>query len=74
MKKTDEIKEYWRNNPTEESKKVAEMFGISNVHARSLKNQSGITHATAFENIQKIVDQQEKEIEKLKAIIRTLMQ
>ena len=74
MKKTDEIKEYWRNNPTEESKKVAEMFGISNVHARTLKNQSGVTHATAFENVQKIVSQQEKEIEKLKAIIRTLIQ
>jgi hypothetical protein len=74
MKRTDEIKEYWRNNPTEESKKVAEMFDISNVHARNLKNQSGVTHATAFESVQKIVSQQEKEIEKLKAIIRTLMQ
>ena len=29
MKKTDEIKEYWRNNPTEESKKVAEkIYGV----------------------------------------------
>jgi hypothetical protein len=74
MKKTDEIKEYWRNNPTEESKKVAEMFDISNAHARSLKHASGITHATAFENLQKIIDQQKEEIEKLKAIIRTLMQ
>jgi len=74
MTKSDEIKEYWRNNPTEESKKVAEMFGITDNNARAKKHLSGITHATAFEKLQKIVDQQEKEIEKLKTIIRTLMQ
>jgi len=73
MSKMEKIKEFWEQNPTMPSEQVSQVLGISRSQARQVKSVSGLTNRKHSEVLESLLQEQQKEISRLKAIILSLL-
>ena len=70
---TKRIKDYLAMNPNATGKEAAEAVGVTLSNLRRIKSINGLTNRNTIDDLQKIIDDKELEINKLKDIIRTLL-
>ena len=70
---TKRIKEYLALNPNATGKEAAEAVGVTLCNLRRIKSINGLTNRNTIDDLQKIIEDKDLEIIKLKDIIRTLI-
>jgi transcriptional regulator with XRE-family HTH domain len=70
---TKRIKDYLAMNPNATGKEAAEAVGVTLSNLRRIKSINGLTSRNTIDDLQKIIEDKDLEINKLKDIIRTLI-